>query len=218
VEKIRFEQSTATEILYIRSMKKWYATLIFILSITLVAQAQKDSPQLLKEPSNWTFERFALPPAFAPNFPFKGAEELRFSPGMFSKDSANYFTYAFVAELDNTTSIPQSGIKNYLLLYFKGLCASTAKDRKLSVDTSKITVVIERKKSSPGNEIIYSALLNVFGVFADGALVKLNMEVKVLANAAAKKTYLFFIVSPLPRTDRAWKQLYTLQKHFTIPS
>ncbi len=136
---------------------------------------------------------------------------------MFNKDSANYFTYAFVAELDNTTSITQSDIKNYLLVYFKGLCASTAKDRKLSIDTSKITVAIERKKGSQSNEIIYTALLKVFGVFADGAPVKLNMEVKVLANAAVKKTYLFFIVSPHARTDRAWLQLYTLQKQFTIP-
>jgi hypothetical protein len=198
-------------------MKNLFIVLIVILPFSLIAQEQKTSPQLLKEPSNWAFERFALPPAFAPDFPFKGAEELRFSPGMFNKDSTNYFTYAFVAELDNTTSISQSDIKNYLSNYFKGLCSSTAKDRKLLIDTSKISVAVERKKGIPENEIVYNALLNVFGVFADGAPVKLNMEVKVLMNAAAKKTYLFFIASPHEKTDTVWKELHALQKHFMIP-
>ena len=182
----------------------------------LLHRGRQATPQLLKEPAAWSFERFALPPAFAPGFPYKGAEELRFSPGMFNKDSTDYFTYAFVAQLDSTTTISQDNIRNYLLNYFKGLCSSTANDRKLVIDTSKITVFVEKKKDTPGNEI-YNALLNVFGVFADGAPVKLNMEVKVLMNTAAKKTYLIFIASPHEKTDDVWKKLYKIQKDFVIP-
>ena len=193
-------------------MKNVLIALIFIVSLSFAAKAQQAPPQLLKEPDAWTFERFTLPPSFAPNFPYKGAEELRFSPGMFNKDSTDYFTYAFVAQLDNTTTISQNDISNYLLDYFKGLCSSTANARELVVDTSKITVAIEKKKGTLNNEIIYNALLNVFGVFADGAPVKLNMEVKVLMNTAAKKTYLTFIASPHEKTDDVWKELYTIQK------
>ena len=53
--------------------------LIFIMSLSLAAQGQQATPQLLKEPADWSFERFALPPAFAPGFPYKGMEELRFA-------------------------------------------------------------------------------------------------------------------------------------------
>jgi hypothetical protein len=60
--------------------------------------------------------------------------------------------------------------------------------------------------------------VNVFGVFADGAPVKLNMEIKVLMNPAAKKTYLIFIASPREKTDAIWKKLYEIQKRFTIPN
>ena len=197
-------------------MKKILVTLIFIVSFSSI-QAQHDKPQLLKEPATWAFERFTLPPVFAPNFPFKGVEELRFSPGMFNKDSTDYFTYAFVAQLDSTTNISQNDVRNYLINYFRGLCSSTAKDRKLVVDTSKIAVVVEKKKGLPDNEIIYNALLNVFGVFADGAPVKLNMEVKVLMNTAAKKTYLIFIASPQEKTHSVWKELYKIQKDFAVP-
>src|ERR1043166_8007887 len=93
--------------------------------ISNVLFAQNQTAQLLNQPANWQFERFTLPPEFAPNIPYKGVEELRFSPGMFAEDSTSYFTYAFVAELDNINSISKDDIKNYLLEYFKGLCSNT---------------------------------------------------------------------------------------------
>jgi len=198
-------------------MKNIPAILIFIVVLSLSAQAQHAKPHLLKEPAAWTFERFDLPPGFAPNFPFRGVEELRFSPGMFNKDSTGYFTYAFVVQLDSTTNIPQDNIRNYLLNYFRGLCSSTANDRKLVVDTSKITVFVEKKKDVPDDGIIYNALLNIFGVFADGAPVKLNMEVKVLMNTETKNAYLIFIASPREKTDDVWKELYNIQKDFVVP-
>src|SRR5258706_9392151 len=147
-------------------MKKVLTSLAFIISLSLAAQDQHAKPQLLKEPADWSFERFELPPSFAPGFPYKGAEELRFSRGMFNKDSATYFTYAFVAELDNITSISQNNISDYLLNYFKGVCSVTAKDRKLVIDTTKISDSVEKKKGTPKNESIYKDWLNVFVVFA----------------------------------------------------
>jgi hypothetical protein len=203
--------------LYIHSMKNLLTAFTFIVSLSLMAQTQKVTPQLLKEPADWSFERFELPPSFAPHFPYKGAEELRFSPGMFNKDSTNYFTYAFVAELENTTAISTNNIRDYLLIYFKGLCSSTANNRKLAIDTTKIMVNADRKKDTRGLEIIYNATLDIFGVFADGAPVKLNAEIRVLTDTTAKKTFLVFIASPLEKTNKAWQELYAIQKKFAIP-
>jgi len=59
--------------------------------------------------------------------------------------------------------------------------------------------------------------MNLFGVFADGAPVKLNMEIKVLINTAAQKTYLVMITSPRDKKDPVWKDLYRVQKEFRIP-
>lgn len=199
-------------------MKNLLSFLTFVVSLSFAARAQDHKPELLHEPANWEFERFTLPPAFAPGITYKGAEELRFAPGMFNKDSAAYFTYAFVAQLDNVTAVSQSDIHDYLLKYYKGLCSITAKDRKLVIDTAQITANVEKKKGIPANETIYNASVNIFGVFADGAPVKLNMEVKVLLDAAAKKTYLIFITSPREKTDPVWKKLYEIQKKFAIPN
>ena len=196
-------------------MKKPTAIVCCAILISIALFAQNQTAQLLKEPANWQFERFALPPEFAQNIPYKGVEELRFSPGMFVKDSTTYFTYAFVAELTNVNSVSQDAIRNYLINYFKGLCGSTAKQRHLSIDTSKIDVAIERRQNA-GNEAFYDATLNIFGVFTDGAPVKLNAEIKVM-NDKASKIYLVFIASPLDKTNNVWNELHSIQKEFKIP-
>ena len=49
-------------------MKNMFVALVFMVSFSLTAQAQQPTPQLLKEPAGWAFERFALPPVFAPRF------------------------------------------------------------------------------------------------------------------------------------------------------
>jgi len=198
-----------------RAIKKIVLSTFCVIVYSNVLFAQDQTPQLLKEPASWQFERFSLPPEFAPNIPYKGAEELRFSPGMFVKDSTTYFTYAFVAELDNVNSVSQDDIRNYLLNYFKGLCSSTAKQRHLSIDTSKISVAIEKKRNT-GNDAFYDGTLNIFGVFTDGAPVKLNVEIKVMDNKASK-IYLVFIASPLDKTDNVWKALHAIQREFKIP-
>ena len=197
-------------------MKYLHAAFIFIVSLSASAQTEEAKPQFLKEPADWAFERFTLPPSFEPAFPYKGVEELRFAPGMFKKDSATYFTYAFVAQLDNVTAFSQDDTRDYLLRYFKGLCSSVAKDRKLVIDTALITVAVEKKKGLPTTETIYTASLNIFGVFVDGASVKLNAEVKILINTVAKNACLIFITSPREKNDAIWKMLYKIQKEFTI--
>ena len=188
-----------------------------VLFLSTSANGQEAKPEFLKSPATWEFERFALPPSFAANFPYKGVEELRFAPGMFNKDSANYFSYAFVAQLENTSSITQEQVRNYLLSYFKGLCVATAKDRKLSIDSSAINVSIQPKKGNPKNETIYNVVLNVFGVFADGTPIELNAEIKLLHDVKALKTYLVFIASPQQKTAAIWKELYSIRKNVSIP-
>jgi len=193
-------------------MKSLLASFILLVTFLNSTKGQESKPQLLKEPTTWQFERFALPPSFAPSILYKGAEELRFAPGMFKKDSLDYFTYVFVAQIDNLIAISQTDIKNYLLNYYKGLCSATAKDRKLSIDTAQIDAVVTTKKDAPAKETVYDATVNLFGVFADGAPVKLNMEINVINNAVARKSYLLFIASPLDKKEPLWSDLYAIRK------
>jgi hypothetical protein len=199
-----------------KNMKELFLVSIFAFCLNFATHAQT-KPLILTTPANWQLEQFSLPPGFAPTLKYKGIEELRFSPDMFKKDATGYFTYVFAARLDSTKNVSKTDIKNYLLTYFKGLCRKTAADRKLNpVDTSAISVSIERKKTAQ-KETVYNILLNAFGVFTDGAPVTLNMEVKVMNDVAGQRVYLLFIVSPQPKTDALWQELYKVQKEFVIP-
>jgi len=212
-------------------MKTTITSIACLIVIALNVHGQEAKPEYLKGPATWQFERFGLPPSFATSFPYKGMEELRFSPGMFNKDSVDYFSYAFVARLDNTPAFQQEQVKNYLLIYFKGLCANTAKQRNLTIDTSQITVSTEpgvRASGSPptsgsaekritnSGPPTFNALLRIFGVFADGAPVRLNAEIKVLSDSKTQTTFLVFIASPQPKSHPIWQQLYQIQKDFAI--
>ena len=197
-------------------MKSLVTITVFAIFIS-VARGQEHKAQLLMQPANWEFERFPLPPSFAPAITYKGAEELRFAPGMFVKDSTLYFTYVFVVQLENVVTISQAEIREYLLNYYRGLCSVTAKDRKLVIDTTQITVAVEEQRNVPANEKIYNASANIFGVFADGAPVKLNLEIKILTDSPGKRTYLYIIASPHEKTDPTWKTLLELRNEFRLP-
>jgi len=193
-------------------MKSLLASFILCVAFLSSTKGQENKPQLLREPATWQFERFALPPVFAPTILYKGVEELRFAPGMFKKDSLDYFTYVFVAQIDNVIAISPADIRNYLLSYYRGLCSATAKDRKLSIDTAQINAVVIKNEDAPAKETVYNATVNLFGVFADGAPVKLNMEINVIGNAPARRTYLFFIASPRDKKEPLWNELYAIRK------
>lgn len=194
-------------------MKPFLASIALLLAFSMISKAQENQPQILKEPAGWEFERFSLPPSFAPAISYKGVEELRFAPGMFKKEAHDYFTYAFVAQIDTAITISQAGVNDYLVNYYKGLCAVTAKDRKLVIDTGRVTVAVYRHKKSTALETNYSAVIHLFGVFADGAPVVLNMDITVIKNEARNKTYLFFLASPLSKEDKTWKELFRIRSH-----
>lgn len=180
-------------------------SILLLVAVALAATANAQSkPFILNGPTGWQFEQFPLPPGFAPTVKYKGLEELRFSPGMFKKDAPDYFTYAFAARFDDTKRVSQADIREYLVTYFRGLCSKTAADRKLPpIDTSAITASIVKDKD------VYDVTLHAFGVFADGAPVTLHMEVEEIVKANA--VYLLFIVSPLPKTNAVWQELYKIR-------
>lgn len=171
---------------------------------------------ILSEPGNWEFERFALPPGFAPAITYKGYEELRFAPGMYKTDAEDYFSYAFVANLEEIKDPTETDLLNYLLSYYKGLCGLVARDRKLTIDTSSIKVAIKKNGTDVTATGIYEAVVNLFGVFTNGAPVTLNLDIQVIQNAARKRTYIIFLASPQSRTANIWQQLYDIRKKLRL--
>jgi len=200
-------------------MKKAYL-LIFLAYTVLSGAAQSSAqskPTMLTAPANWQFETFSLPPGFAPAVKYHGREELRFSPGWDKKEARDYFTIIWGFRFDETKSVSQEDIKDFLQTYFRGLCSSTARNRHLTpVDSSAVSVSLQ--KPAADKPQVYNATLHLFGVFADGLPVTLNAEIKVMEDGAHQKTYLLMIASTQGKTDPVWEPLYKEQREFVIPS
>jgi len=81
---------------------------------------------------------------------------------------------------------------------------------------SSLTPGSAEKQITNSGPPTYNALVHLFGVFADGAPVGLNAEIKVLADSKTQTTYLVFIASPQPKSHPIWGQLYEIQKGFTL--
>jgi hypothetical protein len=94
---------------------------------------------------------------------------LRFSPGWDKRDAPDYFTVIWGFRFDDTKSVSAAEIKDYLLTYFKGLCAMTATNRKLKPTDSTAIRVSLQKKPTADKTSFYAGTIDLLGVFTDGS-------------------------------------------------
>src|SRR5882757_1447852 len=123
------------------SMKAFLA-----LAMVCLAVQDADVPYTLPTPEGWRTERMTFPLGFAKDLEYQGHEDLRFAPGMFKADAADYFSYAFVLWIDGKMSFEAKSLEQDLLKYYKGLCGSVAKGKKLDLDLSKIVIEVTKQE------------------------------------------------------------------------
>lgn len=93
--------------------------IVGLLLLCMLSPAVADAP-VFEAPDGWREEVIALPPDFAPEMSWKGAEVLRFSPGMFKPEEEDFFSYVFLLELSQ--GLPDWNTQ--LMLYYEGLAKS----------------------------------------------------------------------------------------------
>lgn len=192
-------------------MKKIILYLAFI-SIHIGIYAQDAKPTLLTVPEDWKFEFIGFPLDFAPSLQYQGYEELRFAPGMFDTTATDYFTYMFAIELEGKHDFGIPSTQKFLETYFKGLSYEVAKAKEISVDTSRIDVVVTKPDIRMGKHEGYFITVQFIDSFSGGKAVTLNMETVVLHPKNGEKTFIHSIVSPQPKYNEIWKELYKYRK------
>ncbi len=196
-------------------MKKLTVALLisFLLIFNFSCLAQKDT--LLKLPKNWRYEHLDFPLSFAPDIKYTGTEELRFASGMFDTLSTHYLTYIFVLSINNQIKFTSSEIHHFLSNYYKGLCYDVAKERSLSIDTSKIVITVNKIKNKGKRQSKnYNAQVVFFDVFTSGKKVTLYMELAIIKKT--KKTYVLALVSPQLKQSKTWQELYQIRKEINF--
>ena len=108
-----------------------YAVIIFLLTSPLFSFCQStteefdskkwEPPYNLDFPLGWGIERFLIPISFAPKIPYRGVEDIRFTPGWGKAESADYWSYVFLWYLDGQQKITAKIVENNLKKYYSGL-------------------------------------------------------------------------------------------------
>ena len=172
-----------------------------------------EAPYVLDTIKGWGIERFLIPISFAPSIPYKGVEDIRFTPGWAKKATNEYWSYAFLWYLDGTPAFDANTIENNLKAYYTGLI-------KVNSDSSKIAGKFFPVTSSIRSRTAENEDLKTFGGsvymldYMSLQPITLNVVIHIRKCAGKDKTFVFHEISPMPYTDEVWKRLHQLWANF----
>lgn len=175
-----------------------------------------EPPYRLHTPSDWDVERFLLPISFAPTIPFKGIEDIRFTPGWKNVASDDYWSYAFLWYLDGKQNVTASVLEKNLKMYYTGL--TEAMNRAPSGEKS-IVVKTKIKKAITDAGDLKTFYGSVYMLdYMENKPITLNCKVHLKSCEGQNNTYIFFELSPKPYSHLVWQSLDVLWLSFMCNS
>jgi hypothetical protein len=200
------------------------ASLLVTIALGAAVAAEPEKPAYqVPAPKGWGKETIDLPPKFGPGMTWKGVEEIRFAPGMFKADAADFFSYALLFWLPDDQKIDVKTMEKELLAYYRGLAKAVLDGKKQKVDVSEFTLTIKDAKEKTGKRAsgetftAYVAELKWVEPFATGKAQTLRFELHTWPSAKHKHNCVFMCVSPQPETGAIWKPLREIRDGTTHP-
>lgn len=161
-------------------------------------------------PEGWKKETIPFPLEFAPDLPYQGVEELRFSPGMFKPDQEGYWSYAFVWWLDGRPALDAAELSSSLKRYFTGLCTAVAKDKGDAIDPVKFSASVHAVAPTRKQDhavAAFAGTVDAYDAFVTGKPIVLKVEVWVWDCDRSGKRAALVLASPKPASDPIWSAL-----------
>ena len=204
-------------------MKNHTLLLFCLISLGTFGQSPKvdfdgkkwEAPYSLELPKGWDIERFTIPIEFAPSIPYKGVEDIRFTPGWGNVKSEEYWTYAFLWYLDDKPQMTATVAADNLKAYYTGLIGRNIEPRKIPSD--KIFPVqsqIQTTKTATGDTKTFIGTVHMLD-YMEQKPITLNCIVHVRSCPGQNKTFIFNEISPKPYKDSVWTNLNQLWTNFS---
>lgn len=196
---------------------------VFSLGVKVLGEPPKEPPFKVPAPQGWSKETIQLPPSFAKEMKWQGTEELRFAPGMFKAEAADFFSYALLFWLPDDQKVDTKTMEKELLEYYRGLAKAVLASKKIEVDASQFTLTIKEEKDKPakrpgGEEVTaFVAELKWTEPFATGKPQTLRMEIQTWHCVKQKHHCVFVCASPQKETAEIWKSLREIRTGCTTP-
>lgn len=155
-------------------------------------------------PAGWKHETFALPPEFAPEFPYRGTEDLRFMPGWSSPTAPDFWSYDFVWSLDERPQFDATSMAAALTTYFRGLSTAVGGAR-YQFDASRYRADLTAVPGSAPPRL--AGRVFTYDAFQTGLPLALNVEAELRSCPETGQFAVVVALSPKDTTDNVWKDL-----------
>jgi hypothetical protein len=172
-----------------------------------------EAPYVLDTLKGWDVERFLIPISFAPSIPYKGVEDIRFTPGWAKKTTNEYWSYAFLWYLDGTPAWDAKTIENNLIAYYTGLTKVNSDSSKIADKLFPVTATIRSRHTETGDLKTFEGSVTMLDYMSKEPIT-LNVVIHIKACTGKDKTFVFHEISPMPYTDDVWKRLHQLWVNF----
>ena len=147
---------------------------------------------------NWQTESIALPPSFAPDLP-SGQESLLFAPGMFDQSAEDFWSYAFVLEME-IEELDAKAQTAMFELYFDGLLTSVASSKGVTLEDPALVAV---HRVGPAS---FEGRVQLVDAFVSMEWIELHLVLEQ-SSASAKTTHITVMASPQPKGHPIWTDL-----------
>ena len=172
-----------------------------------------ESPYVLDTIKGWDVERFLIPISFAPSIPYKGVEDIRFTPGWAQKTSNEYWSYAFLWYLDGKVALDAKTIENNLKAYYTGLIKVNSDSSKIAGKFFPVTSSIKSRTTEKEDLKTFEGSVTMLDYMSKQPIT-LNVVIHIRSCAGKDKTFVFHEISPMHYSDEVWKRLHQLWVNF----
>lgn len=191
-------------------MKNNFVLITVFLQSFLVFSQDKTTTNLLISDASWGKEIIRMPLHFAPEIPYKGVEEIRFSPDWSKQEADGFWSYAFVWDIDLNKELTATNVETYLQYYFDGLMGGVNKDKDKIVPK---TIALFLKKENDAEVSEFVGKLQVYNSFHTKDIMILYCTVKQYYCTEKQKSMVLFRFSPKAFGHAIWEQLNTVKLH-----
>jgi len=171
-----------------------------------------EPPYSLDIPTGWEVERFPIPISFAPKIPYKGVEDIRFTPGWSKPATAEYWSYAFLWYLDGQQKINANILEINLKEYYTGLIAVNKRDASLT-NSTEVRTVFKQVATQKGDIKTFNGSIYMLD-YRSNKPIALYCKVHLRSCDGQDKTFVFYELSPKDYTEKVWQSLDGLWSGF----
>lgn len=163
---------------------------------------------LIEANSTWRKEIVKMPIRFAPEINYKGYEDVRFAKGWGDKNSPEFWTLAYVWDVNLEKKPTTTFFEDNLQFYFDGLMKVVNSDKTLIIPKTK---AFFKEDNIKDGLTTFIGTVEVYDAFATKKPIVLNVTIESFYCLTAKKYIPFFRFSPKDFTHPNWEKLNNLK-------